>query len=231
VRALLTAAGLGWQREDGTFVIAEADLTLLAGTLSVVHGPARSGKTTLVQLLAKWLPVTTGVVTFSIDTGTAATIAVVPQALALLDELTVRENITFVDRIQHRQQRLSDDALAGVERLGLRHLLDRSVEEVSVGERQRVMIARALAGRPQVLLADEPTAHQDAANAANIFRLLRDAVDYGAAVLVVTREAEAGIPTDRHFWLRDQRLVASLAGSESPTTIPARSPDQRCDRT
>ncbi len=212
MNALLTATGLGWQREDGTFVIAEADLTLMAGTITVVHGPARSGKTTLVQLLAKWLPATTGGVTVSAATGAA--VAVVPQALALLDELTVRENITFVDRLEHGHQAMGDDLLAVVERLGLLHLLDRSVEEISIGERQRVMIARALTGRPKVLLVDEPTAHQDAANAEGIFALMRDAVDRGGAVLVVTREADIGAPADTHFWLRDQRLVALVGFPE-----------------
>ncbi len=210
--ALLTATGLGWQREDGTFVIAEADLTLLAGTITVVHGPARSGKTTLVQLLAKWLPATTGDVTVSAATGAA--VAVVPQALALLDELTVRENITFVDRVEHGHQTMGDDLVAVVERLGLRHLLDRSVEEISIGERQRVMIARALIGRPQILLVDEPTAHQDAANAGGIFVLLRQAVDRGGAVFIATREAEVGVAFDAHFWLRDQRLIASVRAAD-----------------
>lgn len=204
--ALLTATGLGWQREDATFVLAEVDLTLLAGTFTVVQGPARSGKTTLLQLLAKWLPATTGDVIFPTTTG--AVVAVVPQALALLDELTVSENITFVDHVQRGRQTIGDELLAVVERLGLRHLLDRSVEEISIGERQRVMIARALAGRPEILLVDEPTAHQDAANAGAIFALLHDTVDRGGAVLVATRDPDVGVSADRHFWLRDQRLVA-----------------------
>jgi putative ABC transport system ATP-binding protein len=213
VTALLTATGLGWQRDDGTFVIAEVDLTLLAGTLTVAHGPARSGKTTLVQLLATWLPATTGEVTFS--TTTSAPPAVVPQALALLDELTVKENITFADRVERGDQTLDDHAVAVVKHLGLQHLLDRSVQEISIGERQRVMIARALAGRPQVLLVDEPTAHQDAANAARIFALLRDTADQGGAVLLATREADAGLPSDTHFWLRDQRLLSRTDFSEA----------------
>lgn len=205
--ALLTATGVGWQRQDGTPVIAAVNLTLAAGTLTFVHGPARSGKTTLVQLLAGWLTATVGNVTLTNSAESAADVAVVPQALALLDELTVSENITIVDRVQHRLSTMDDDLLDVVDRLGLRHLLDRSVQEISIGERQRVMIARALARRPEILLVDEPTAHQDTANAESIHALMRDAVERGSAVLIATRDTNTGLPSDAHFALREQRLV------------------------
>jgi putative ABC transport system ATP-binding protein len=84
---------------------------------------------------------------------------------------------------------------------------DRRVEELSGGQRQRVAIARALAAAPRVLLADEPTAQQDAVTKARLLALLRDAADAGAAVLVATHDPEVVSVCDREVALHDGRLV------------------------
>ncbi|HYI60250.1 MAG TPA: ATP-binding cassette domain-containing protein, partial [Acidimicrobiales bacterium] len=69
--------------------------------------------------------------------------------------------------------------------------------EISVGERQRTMVARALVGEPAILLADEPVAHQDALRAEVVLALLRERADAGAAVVVATREPEIAALADR----------------------------------
>ena len=99
-------------------------------------------------------------------------VAVIPQAVALLDELTVEENITLALGARRPIAELGDELAGVVGALGITPLLNRPVDHISVGERQRVMIARALATDSTVVLADEPTAHQDERNAAIILDLL-----------------------------------------------------------
>jgi ABC-type lipoprotein export system ATPase subunit len=173
--------------------VADFDLTVEAGSLVALHGPSGSGKTTIVHLLAGWEQPDRGVISWPGATGrhpSWSEVAVIPQTLALLDELTVVENITLPLRAaDHRRPPYLDAAMTEtLERLGLAHLLERLVDQISVGEQQRVMIARALAMRPAVILADEPTGHQDDRNASVIAALLLEAAAQGAACLIATRQ-------------------------------------------
>jgi putative ABC transport system ATP-binding protein len=167
------------------------DLTLDRGQLVALHGPSGSGKTAIVHLLAGWEQPDRGSVTWPGAAGGSPTwseVAVIPQTLALLDELTVGENIRLAERAGRRRNG-GDESLAELlATLGLSHLVDRNVDQISIGEQQRVMIARALAPQPAVILADEPTAHQDDRNAAAIAALLAAAVVRGAACLIATRQ-------------------------------------------
>ncbi|MDQ1411896.1 MAG: hypothetical protein QOE07_484 [Acidimicrobiaceae bacterium] len=173
------------------------DLTLEPGELVALHGPSASGKTTIVHLLAGWEQPDRGVVAWpgaSAAPPSWSELAVIPQTVALLDELTVAENITLPLRAL-QASRTTDGLppMAGelaqvLEELGLTPLLDRTVDQISVGEQQRVMVARALSTRPAVILADEPTAHQDERNAGVIAWLLRQATRQGAACLIATRQ-------------------------------------------
>lgn len=178
------------------------DLTVRAGELLAVTGPTASGKTTVLNVLAGWDPPDSGTVTWTGATATPPTwaeLTVVPQRFALIDELDVTENIALPAR---GGAPIDDGELATlVDRLGLGPLRSRNVEEISVGERQRVMVARALAGRASVVLADEPVAHQDGRNAGTILRLLRERADRGAACVIATREAEVAAGADRHVEL------------------------------
>ena len=172
--------------------IGPIDLTLSPGELVAVVGPSRAGKTTLVGLLAGWEAPDEGTATWP---GAATTppgwrdVAVVPQALVLLDELTVAENVT----LPHRLDPAPDWNGAGgaldavLAALDLTHLAERGSAEISVGERQRVMVARAVCGSPRVILADDPTAHQDDRRAASVVDALTAAAHRGAACLVTTR--------------------------------------------
>ena len=173
--------------------VEDFDLTLAAGTLVALHGPSGSGKTAIVHLLAGWEQPDRGTISWPSATGRPPSwseVAVIPQTLALLDELTVVENITLPLRgADHRRPPRLDVAMTEtLQRLGLAHLLERLVDQISVGEQQRVMVARALATRPTVILADEPTGHQDDRNAGVIAGLLLEAVTQGAACLIATRQ-------------------------------------------
>jgi putative ABC transport system ATP-binding protein len=176
------------------------DLTLAAGELVAVTGAAQSGKTTLVHLLAGWLAPDRGSVSWQgrPDPPGWPQLTVIPQSLALLDELTVTENVTLPGRGRGRPAAPAPtpvDAL--LDRLGLLHLGGRSTAEISVGERQRVMVARAVASGPEVVLADEPTAHQDDRHAGLILGLLAETVSSGAACLVATHDVAIAAQADR----------------------------------
>lgn len=177
-------------------VLDRLDLDLAAGELVAVTGPSLSGKTTLVELLAGWARPDSGTVVWdggSTDPPAWSHLSVVPQGFALLEELTVAENIDMAARFdraagQRRHDRGRGDRVGALlSRLGLDRLQDRGGFEISVGERQRTMVARALVDRPAVVLADEPVAHQDQRHATIVLDLLRDAVGDGAACLVATR--------------------------------------------
>lgn len=201
---LIAARGVGKSFRGPTGVVTPVknfDLTLQGGELVVLHGPSGSGKTTILHLLAGWERPDQGVVTWAGGTGSTpgwSEVAVIPQTLALLEELTVAENITLPLRAAARAAvELSDDLARVLEELSLTPLLDRPVDQISVGEQQRVMIARALATRPTVVLADEPTAHQDERNAGVIGRLLLETTRAGAACVLATRQAALGSVVDR----------------------------------
>ncbi|HEX4490342.1 MAG TPA: ABC transporter ATP-binding protein [Acidimicrobiia bacterium] len=178
------------------------DVELTRGELVAVTGPTASGKTILVNFLAGWDRPDSGTVEWvgaSASPPPWSAVAVVPQQFALVDELDVIENITLATRAGVE---LADDAIAELmEALRLDRLVHRNVQEISVGERQRVMVARALAGTPDVILADEPVAHQDRQNAETVVRLLRERAARGTACLVATREADIAAGADRRIEL------------------------------
>lgn len=105
---------------------------------------------------------------------------------------------------------LSAALLASV---GLSDLADAHPNELSGGELRRVAVARALLITPSVVLADEPTAGLDAQNAAGVLRLLREAAEGGAGVLIVTHESEARRYADRTFAMDAGRLTCEDASS------------------
>jgi ABC-type lipoprotein export system ATPase subunit len=209
-KLLLQASALtkAFRRDGGQpFTVLDGlDLDLTAGELVAVTGPSLSGKTTLVELLAGWARPDSGAVVWdggSTDPPAWSQLSVVPQGFALLEELTVAENIDLADRFdraagQRRDDRARRDRVGALlTRLGLDRLQDRGAFEISVGERQRTMVARALVDRPAVVLTDEPVAHQDQHHSTIVLDLLRGAVADGAACLVATRTPAVAAIADR----------------------------------
>lgn len=173
-----------WDENSGLRPIS---FTIDAGELVVVRGRSGSGKSTLLALIVGWCAPDGGRVTVhtngaSTPASAWSTIAIVPQVLGLVPELTVRENVA--------------EALAGepgsvdaiLDELDLTEMADRSPSDTSMGQQQRVAVARAVAGHPTLLLADEPTSHQDAQHVASVVAALRAAADAGSAVLVATHD-------------------------------------------
>jgi ABC-type lipoprotein export system ATPase subunit len=182
---------------------------LRPGEVVGLFGPSGSGKSTLLNVLCGWEHPDEGEVTW--EGGGAppidrpwAEIAIIPQTLGLVEELSVRENVELPARLarrpaQEREHRV--DALLGY--MGLADLASRSPSEVSLGEQQRAALARALVLKPRLLLADEPSGHQDADWAKAVFRAIHAAASGGTTCLVATHTPEAEPFLDRRLAIRD----------------------------
>ena len=193
----------------------QADLLLRAGELVALVGPSGSGKTTLLNLLCGWEQPDGGRLSWSSMSGRQeppwSEVAVVPQDLGLIDELTVAENVELPLWLAGQLEQGRTGAADLLGRLGLAGHADRLPAEVSLGERQRVALARALVVRPRLLLADEPTCHQDADWATAVFGALRALAGQGGCCLVATHSEEFLALADRVLTISDGRLPARLA--------------------
>ena len=171
-----------------------------AGEFVVVRGRSGSGKSTLLALIMQWCELDGGRISLLadgevlFDRSSWSTIAIVPQVLGLVPELTVRENIAEALAVSQREPRSADELLAA---LDIVELAGRSPTDTSMGQQQRVAVARAVAGGPRLLLADEPSSHQDAGHVAAVVAVLRAAADDGSAVLVATHDDSIIAAADR----------------------------------
>jgi ABC-type lipoprotein export system ATPase subunit len=168
-----------------TVALAATDCEIHAGDRIALVGPSGSGKSTLVHLLAGLDEPTVGRVERS-----GGRPGVVFQGPSLLEPLTVLENVELplvLAGVPDARVR----AVVALQRLGLDMLASKLPEEISGGQSQRAAVARAVAGEPALLLADEPTGQLDHASATAVIDVLLDAADHaGAALLVSTHDPE-----------------------------------------
>ena len=208
-------------REGYIVAVAETDLCLSSGTVTAVMGRSGSGKSTLLHILGGLLPPVTGKVfvgatdLYALPEDARAELrssglGIVPQQLMSLRALTVRENVLLSALLYGREQGVSAHADALMERLGIASLAHVYPSELSGGELRRMMIARALAGTPQILLLDEPTGDLDAENTRRVLELVRETADAGTAVLLVTHEGEAASYADVCYTMAEGRLTHSV---------------------
>lgn len=196
------------------------DLTVPAGQFLCVRGKSGSGKSSLLHVLAGLLDPAAGSARVG---GTEVTrlsrsesalfrrrhCGVIFQAFNLLDMLTVGENVAFplgLDGVSSREiERRVDERLAEI---GLLERRTDYPDQLSGGEQQRVSIARALAIRPDVILADEPTGNLDSESGIRIWMTLRDlSRRHGVTILMVTHDPDATAYVDRVVELKDGRIV------------------------
>jgi putative ABC transport system ATP-binding protein len=195
---------------DVVHALEAVSLEARPGEIVGLVGRSGSGKTTLLNVIAGWERPTSGEVRWQkpVDPSSPpwSAVAAVPQKLGLMEELTVEENIAYPARLSGSLDERTDEIedLIGV--LGIGELRSRYPREASVGEQQRTAIARALAVPTSVLLADEPTAHQDTVSAERVFSALRKAADAGTAVIVATHNPEVVRHLDRVLTMADGRL-------------------------
>ena len=192
-------------------------LAVPSGTLLAVVGPSGAGKTSLLWALAGALAPATGSVALDdtpvTDRASAAAlgIAVVPQGNGLAAVLSAYENVVvpLLDAGVPPTE-AAERATVALTEVGLEEWAGHLVEELSGGQQQRVAVARALAARGRVLLADEPTSDLDVGNRERVLQSLRAAADAGAVVVLATHDEEAASSADaelaldagRHTWRR-----------------------------
>ena len=194
--------------------LAGADLTLRVGEVVALMGPSGSGKTTLLNVLCGWQHAESGTMSWpgsSMPDAAAERrpwrdIAIVPQDLGLLEELSVQENVELPMRLAGEPGSHSGRVDQLLEVFGLEAYADRQPGELSLGEQQRVALSRALILLPRLLLADEPTGHQDAGWARTIFRGFRWAASRGTTSLIATHSREFLRFVDRVVLIRDGML-------------------------
>jgi len=224
---MLRARELSFAFEPGKWVLDKVSFELQAGEMLGVIGPNGSGKSTLIRVLSSVLK--PGFGELQVQSRPAASysrkelarkIAVVPQQSVIEFQYRVLE-VVLMGRAPHlgrfrleskRDLEIARRALELTDCLGL---LDRVIDEVSGGERQRVILARALAQEPEILLADEPTTHLDLHHQMRFMSLLAELRDQkGIAVLFTTHDLNlASIFADRILIL-DQGRVAGFGRPE-----------------
>ncbi len=196
------------------------DIGLEERQLTLVSGHSGSGKSTLANMLAGILTPTAGHVRLdSTDLYSLRDeelsrlrnerIGLIPQGHTALRALTVLDNVLLPSILYAKAEAPVDRARELLAAVGLDDLADAAPTELSGGELRRMAIARALLMDPAIVLADEPTAGLDSANATAVLTLLRDAADRGTAVLVVSHEAEAQRFADRSYVMEDGHLRES----------------------
>jgi len=196
-----------------------------------LHGPSGSGKTTLLLLIAALLAPDSGEIRFAgerladMSERRAAEylrrdVGFIHQGSQLMPYVSALENASvklLIDGVDARAARRR--AAPWLRRLGLGERAQHTPEQLSAGERQCVAIARALAGEPALILADEPTGNLDSTRSLQTVTLLGQiAREHGRSVVLVTHDSDAAALADRVYNLRDGRLLDSLPTPPSEPT-------------
>ena len=196
--------------EEVVHALDEVSLTLRAGELVGLVGRSGSGKTTLLNVIAGWEHADAGTIERSGSESAVPgwdVLAVVPQKLGLFDELSVRENLEYPARLHGRLEELRGRVDRLMEDLAIEHLAARYPKETSLGEQQRTAVARALVLAPTLVLADEPTGHQDAVSERRVLEAFGRAATEGGSCLIATHNASLAPRLDRVLEMADGRLA------------------------
>jgi len=202
-----------------THALADIHLAINKGEFVSISGPSGCGKTTLLSILGLLDTPTGGKYTLaghSVESLTPSErarvrnrqIGFIFQAFNLIGDLTVYENVELpltyrgmpsAERVQRVTQAL--------ERVGMAHRMKHYPSQLSGGQQQRVAVARAVAGDPAILLADEPTGNLDSQNGEAVMELLRELHQGGATICMVTHDARYARWADREIRLFDGKVV------------------------
>jgi putative ABC transport system ATP-binding protein len=200
---LAAATDLAKQWADGAG-LKPFSFTLSTSELVVIRGRSGSGKSTLLSLLAGWIEPDGGRLERvgpwgepGVDQTWKGT-AILPQVIAAIAELTMTENVALPLRLSGSTRDAANErARSMLQRLGLADEVDRPASDTSLGQQQRMALARAAVIDPIVLLADEPTSHQDAGHIATVLELLRAMVTNGSCIVVASHDHAVADVADR----------------------------------
>ena len=229
VRALDIARHYG-KGDTAVYALRGVDLDVRTERLTAIMGPSGSGKSTLMHILAGldepdhgqvWIDEID--VTALDDAGLTALrrnhIGFIFQFFNLLPMLTAEENILLPLEIAGRKP---DADWYGelIAKVGLSERLSHRPSEMSGGQQQRVAVARALASRPTVMFADEPTGNLDSTTSGEILDLMRELVDgCGQTTVMVTHDPHAAAIADRVLFLADGEIVRDLDSCDAHTVM------------
>jgi putative ABC transport system ATP-binding protein len=214
------------QGETHVVALDSVSVEFQRGRFTAIMGPSGSGKSTLMHCMAGLDSVSTGSAQIG-DTELSSlndrqltrlrrdSVGFVFQAFNLLPTLTALENITLPMDIAGRKpdQQWLDTVVATV---GLSGRLSHRPAQLSGGQQQRVAVARALASRPEIIFADEPTGNLDSRSGSEILGFLRDSVrELGQTIVMVTHDPTAAAYADRVVFLADGRLTDELLAPTS----------------
>jgi putative ABC transport system ATP-binding protein len=205
--------------EVETHALSEIHLEIKHGEYIAIAGPSGCGKTTLLSILGLLDTPTEG--TYTLDNQPVARLSAsdrarvrnrqigfIFQAFNLIGDLTVYENVelplTYRGMAsEERRKRVQ----AALERVGMSHRMKHFPAQLSGGQQQRVAVARAVAGDPAILLADEPTGNLDSTNGEAVMELLRELHHGGATICMVTHDPRYARHADRSVHLFDGKVV------------------------
>lgn len=222
--SMIQAAGLKRTFGRGTgavHVLKGVDLDVPRGRLIALKGRSGSGKTTLINLLGGLDLPTEGSLTFDgtdlsglnsreRDEVRRTKMGLVFQSFALFPLMSAYENVEFVLRVSgYPANGRKEAAQAALEQVGLKARMHHRPFELSGGEQQRTAIARAIAHKPKLLLADEPTAELDSRTGLHIIKLFRDLVTQSGITIILTTHDPAIMEiVDQVYELEDGQIVA-----------------------
>ena len=212
--------------EIETHALSGIHLEIQRGEYVSIAGPSGCGKSTLLSLLGLLDTPTEGKYTLNdhpvekLDFAARARIrnreiGFIFQSFNLIGDLTVFENVELPLTYRgmtgaERKER----AKAALEKVGMAHRLNHYPSQLSGGQQQRVAVARALGGKPSILLADEPTGNLDSKNGDAVMELLRELHREGATICMVTHDPRFARHADRQVHLFDGRIVEEMTDAK-----------------
>ncbi len=220
---LLEARNLGYV-VAGQRILEGIDLSVQPGERLAVTGPSGTGKSSLLALLAGLAQPTEGQVLIDGEPltgsfGPARGVAVVLQSYGLVSLLTAAENVEVALRAGGRSPRhAAQEAEEALSQVGLSAHAGQLVEELSGGQQQRTAVARALALRPRLLIADEPTAELDPVARTLVLARIMEITHHGGALVLATHDPDVAGNCDRILDLRSESAaMPGVPGSSQPS--------------